>query len=219
MGLSILLEGTTRGVDRPEGDAGQRVPKRTLVRTSYPTKVSDVSVHRTSYSLVRTGTPGFLSRHIHIKRTGLEQTLTLFVRHSCMSWKLIPHSIIIICTPLSLLLFCLWTIFALTALFGGDFQRTLIEGYEAVFVTQNPQLAIYIARHLIGTFGGLIGWLSLVALAVVVQRSRSPIPTIIKTGCFIGVLSAISIPAATGIFLPPVLLCASLLWLAAKRST
>lgn len=131
--------------------------------------------------------------------------------------RLLPISIVVICTPLSLLLLFLWIIFAGAILFTGDFQSTLSQAYEAVFVSPNPGLAIYIARQLIGTFGGLIGWVSLVALAFFSQRRWSGIPKWVKIGCFIGVVAALALPAAPGVALPPILLCASLLWLAAKR--
>ena len=133
--------------------------------------------------------------------------------------RLLAISIVIICIPLSLLLLWMWTIFAGSIVFAGDFQETLSEAYKAVLITPNPPLAFYIVRQLVGVFGGLIGWVSLVALVAVSQRPSSSIPTPIKIGCLIGVLSAITLPAAPGLSFPPILLCASLFWLAGKRDS
>lgn len=134
-----------------------------------------------------------------------------------MLTRIISVSLVIICIPLSLILLWMWIIFAGSILFAGDFQQTVSEAYKAVVVTPNPGLALYIGRQLVGTFGGLIGWVSLFALVVVSQRPWSSIPKSIKVGCLIGVLSAIALPAAPGLALPPILLCASLLWLAVTR--
>ncbi len=130
---------------------------------------------------------------------------------------LIPISVACICAPLSLLLLYLWGIYAGAVVFTGDFQNTVGEAYRAMVVTPNPPLALHMVRQLVGTFGGLVGWVSLVALMVFTNRPWSRIPKPVKVGCLIGVLSAIALPAAPGLALPPILLCASLIWLAVRR--
>jgi hypothetical protein len=101
--------------------------------------------------------------------------------------------------------------------FTGDFQRTLAEGYKAMVVEPNPGLALHIGRVLIGTFGGLVGWLSLIALVSYSRRPWSRVPMAVKVGCLVGVLSAVALPTAPGLALPPILLCGSLIWLAVRR--
>jgi hypothetical protein len=110
----------------------------------------------------------------------------------------------------------MWTIFA-GATVSYNFDRTLRDAYESVFVEPNAGFALYTYRTLTGLLGGFIGWISLVALAFVSQRPWSRIPKPVKVGCLIGVISAFAFPAVPGLSLPPVLLCASILWLAAKR--
>lgn len=134
-----------------------------------------------------------------------------------MPSSLLAISVIIICTPLSVLLLWLWIILAGAVLFTGNFDQVLHDAYHAVLVEPNAGLAIYTYRLLIGIFGGFIGWLSLAALLFVSQRPLSRIPAAVKLGCLIGGLSALSVPAMPGVALPPILLCGSLLWLAAKR--
>ena len=138
-----------------------------------------------------------------------------------MLQRLIPISISIICVPLCILLFCLWLAYAGSFLITGKVENPLSELYVALFVSPNSGLAIFITRNLIGTFGGLVGWLSLFALTgltVLSTRTWKNIPVLIKVGCLIGVVSALAIPfASTFLAAPPLLLCASLVWLAVLR--
>lgn len=131
--------------------------------------------------------------------------------------RLLPISVIYVCVPLSLLLLAMWIIYAGAVLFTGDFQRTLAQGYEAVVVGSNPGLAFHVGRMLVGTFGGLVGWVSLAALLSYSRRPWSRVPKTVKFGCLVGVLSAVALPTAPGLALPPILLCGSLVWLAVRR--
>jgi hypothetical protein len=132
-------------------------------------------------------------------------------------FRLLPISVVYVCVPLSLLLLGMWLIYAGAVLFTGDFQRTLTEGYEAVVVKANPGLAFHVGRVLVGTFGGLVGWVSLAALLSYSRRPWSRVPKAVKVGCFVGILSAVALPTAPGLALPPILLCGSLIWLAVRR--
>jgi hypothetical protein len=131
--------------------------------------------------------------------------------------RYLPISVVYVCVPLSLLLLGMWFIYAGAVVFTGDFQETSAEGYKAMVVESNPGLAFHISRVLVGTFGGLVGWLSLVALLSYSRRPWSKIPKAVKVGCLVGVLSAIALPTAPGLALPPILLCGSLIWLAVGR--
>lgn len=131
--------------------------------------------------------------------------------------RFIAMSIIVLSVPLSMLLLWLWVLFAWATLFTGGLGDDLKHLYAAIFVEPNFGLALYIGRRLIGTFGGFIGWASLIALALMFRRPLSRIPRWIKAGCLVGLVSAIAVPAAPGLASPPILLCLAMLWLAHKR--
>ena len=132
--------------------------------------------------------------------------------------RFIAISTIVLCGPLSLLLLWLWIIFVGGMLFAaGDLKTLFNDAYDAAAVTHDASSTIFVVRQLIGVFGGLIGWASLTALIALCRRPWSKIPTPVKLGCLIGIVSALAIPAAIGIGFPPILLCASLTWLAKRR--
>jgi len=134
--------------------------------------------------------------------------------------RLFAIGIVIICTPLSLLLLWLWCIFAGSVALTGEVQSTFSAVYKALVVEPNFLLAVHIVRQLMGTFGGFVGWISLfsfTAFMAVSVRPWSRIPQWIKIGCLVGVVSALALPAALGLALPPVLLFFAMYWLAVKR--
>ncbi len=123
-----------------------------------------------------------------------------------------------VCAPLSLALFFFWLAFAGGLVVYGDLQDDLRQLYDALFVSVNRGLAFHIARGLWSALGGLVGWMSLVALCFFcLKRRGSTVPQWIKVGCFIGMTAALAAPAAPGVALPPILLCASLFWFDAQR--
>lgn len=132
--------------------------------------------------------------------------------------QFIAIALIIICAPLSLLLLIFWGFYpaAIVVEAGVVAMR---EGLDhAFFDTLTMPMAVFHARMLIGTFGGAVGWVALLALAVVSQRPWSQIPRAIKAGCLVGAASALAIPFAYWMLaLPPILLASGLLWQAAKR--
>lgn len=134
-----------------------------------------------------------------------------------MTSRLFATSLLIICTPLSIGLLGLWCLYAASVFFYGDFWRVLGEDLRALMSGQNVGPAFYTLRQFIAVFGGAIGWLSLIALTFVSQRAWSQIPKAIKVGCLVGAVSAVALPTAPGLALPPILLCASLSWFALKR--
>lgn len=127
-------------------------------------------------------------------------------------------AVICVCAPLSLLLLFFWLAFAGGIFFYSDLQGDLRQLYDALFVSGNMGLAFHIARGLWSAFGGLVGWVSLIALCIFCfKRPRSTVPRWVQVGCFIGISAALAAPAAPGVALPPILLCASLFWFVAKR--
>lgn len=133
--------------------------------------------------------------------------------------RLIALSVIVVSTPLSILLLWLWGLLAWAILFTGGLHEELNELYLDAFVQLNFARVLVVGRTLIGVFGGFIGWISLVALAFMSTRQYSLIPRWIKVGCLVGTVSALVIPAATVMALPPILLCIAMFWLAHKRET
>jgi hypothetical protein len=121
--------------------------------------------------------------------------------------RVFPIGLVIICTPLSLLLLILWFPYAGSVWFGSFELRevaTFAQGWS-------------LARELLGAVGGFVGWVSLMAFAVMSQRPWSRIPTAVKAGCGVGVLAALLIPVAPGLALPPIVLCGALAWLSKRR--
>lgn len=129
--------------------------------------------------------------------------------------RLIPISIAIICAPLCIPLFGLWLLYAGALLSAGFF------GIALGPVPGQPHAAMITIGVLVSTVGGLIGWASLFALTgftLLSTRTWKTLPIQIKAGCLIGAVSALMVPfGITAFAVPPLLLCAALVWLAVLR--
>jgi hypothetical protein len=132
-----------------------------------------------------------------------------------MRHYLVPM-LLIVSIPLSLVASGFWLIFCLSV-FMNDPDAQLTKAVDAIVNWTNWGYSTYTARLLIGAFGTAAGWAALLWLCVMPKRPWSQVWWIVKAGCVVGAVSMLIAPVTVVLALPPIVLSATLLWMAWKR--